>query len=431
VARLAAATEQAAGRTTEQLDAELIQVRAELAACRAAAAELPSLERRLADLDQEATALTARLAAEQAELAGTRLRAAELGGTVQRLSAELAELIDEPGQRLEDVIAAHEALRTRLSLARAAVEEESRCAERHRESRQRLDDAASAAGFATTADALAAVLDEAALDALEARVRDRERREHHVATVLADPEVAAAGDAPDLDRLTVEHEAAGHAHTERAGELRVAEDALTRLATRSRELDAALQEWAPVRAEHALVRSLAELVEGKGADNSRQMRLSAYVLASRLGQVVAAANERLARMMDQRYVLEHTDQRAVGDRRGGLSLAVRDQWTDERRDPVTLSGGETFVVSLALALGLADVVTAESGGTRIDTLFVDEGFGSLDADTLEQVMDTLDQLREGGRAVGLVSHVAEMRHRVPAQLRVVKGRAGSRLQQAC
>jgi exonuclease SbcC len=161
------------------------------------------------------------------------------------------------------------------------------------------------------------------------------------------------------------------------------------------------------------------------------MRLSAYVLASRLGQVVAAANERLARMMDQRYVLEHTDQRAVGDRRGGLSLAVRDQWTDERRDPVTLSGGETFVVSLALALGLADVVTAESGGTRIDTLFVDEGFGSLDADTLEQVMDTLDQLREGGRAVGLVSHVAEMRHRVPAQLRVVKGRAGSRLQQAC
>jgi exonuclease SbcC len=431
VARLAAATEQAAGRTTEQLDAELTQVRAELAACRAAAAELPSLERRLADLDQEATALTARLAAEQAELAGTRLRAAELGGTVQRLSAELAELIDEPGQRLEDVIAAHEALRTRLSLARAAVEEESRCAERHRESRQRLDDAASAAGFATTADALAAVLDEAALDALEARVRDRERREHHVATVLADPEVAAAGDAPDLDRLTVEHEAAGHAHTERAGELRVAEDALTRLATRSRELDAALQEWAPVRAEHALVRSLAELVEGKGADNSRQMRLSAYVLASRLGQVVAAANERLARMMDQRYVLEHTDQRAVGDRRGGLSLAVRDQWTDERRDPVTLSGGETFVVSLALALGLADVVTAESGGTRIDTLFVDEGFGSLDADTLEQVMDTLDQLREGGRAVGLVSHVAEMRHRVPAQLRVVKGRAGSRLQQAC
>jgi exonuclease SbcC len=74
-------------------------------------------------------------------------------------------------------------------------------------------------------------------------------------------------------------------------------------------------------------------------------------------------------------------------------------------------------------------VTAESGGTRIDTLFVDEGFGSLDADTLEQVMDTLDQLREGGRVVGVVSHVTEMRHRIPTQLRVVKGRRGSHLSQ--
>jgi exonuclease SbcC len=147
--------------------------------------------------------------------------------------------------------------------------------------------------------------------------------------------------------------------------------------------------------------------------------------------VVAAANERLVRMTDGRYVLEHTAERGVGERRGGLSLLVADQWTDERRDPVTLSGGETFVVSLALALGLADVVTAESGGTHIDTLFVDEGFGSLDADTLEQVMDTLDQLREGGRVVGVVSHVADMRDRIPTQLRVLKGRAGSRLEHVC
>jgi exonuclease SbcC len=77
------------------------------------------------------------------------------------------------------------------------------------------------------------------------------------------------------------------------------------------------------------------------------------------------------------------------------------------------------------------VVTAESGGTRLDTLFVDEGFGSLDADTLVQVMDTLDQLREGGRVVGVVSHVADMRDRIPTQLRVLKGRAGSRLEHAC
>jgi exonuclease SbcC len=102
-----------------------------------------------------------------------------------------------------------------------------------------------------------------------------------------------------------------------------------------------------------------------------------------------------------------------------------DQWTGDVRDPSTLSGGETFVVSLALALGLADVVTTESGGTEIQTLFVDEGFGTLDADTLDDVMDRLDALRAGGRAVGVVSHVSELRNRIPTQLHVEKTRTGS------
>ncbi len=120
-------------------------------------------------------------------------------------------------------------------------------------------------------------------------------------------------------------------------------------------------------------------------------------------------------------------QRGAGETRGGLSLRVRDDWSGEARDPATLSGGETFVVSLALALGLADVITAEAGGAELDTLFVDEGFGSLDAETLEDVMDVLDSLREGGRVVGVVSHVAEMRDRIPTQLRVHKSRSGSSL----
>ena len=159
------------------------------------------------------------------------------------------------------------------------------------------------------------------------------------------------------------------------------------------------------------------------------MRLSAYVLAYRLTQVVEAANARLGRMSDRRYSLEHTGRRGAGETRGGLSLRVRDDWSGESRDPVTLSGGETFVVSLALALGLADVITEEAGGTDLETLFVDEGFGSLDQDTLEDVLATLDGLRSGGRVVGVVSHVAEMRDRIPAQVRLVKSPAGSRLTQ--
>ncbi len=152
------------------------------------------------------------------------------------------------------------------------------------------------------------------------------------------------------------------------------------------------------------------------------------MLAARLEEVAAAANERLERMLDGRYSLTHADDGAQGNRRGGLDLRVVDTWTGGGRAPSSLSGGETFVVSLALALGLADVVTAEAGGARLETLFVDEGFGSLDDEgTLETVLAELDKLRDGGRVVGIVSHVAELRHRILAQIRVEKGRAGSYL----
>ncbi len=160
------------------------------------------------------------------------------------------------------------------------------------------------------------------------------------------------------------------------------------------------------------------------------MRLSAYVLAARLEQVVSAANDRLMRMSSGRYTLQHSVARGVGDRRGGLGLQVHDGWTGDSRDPATLSGGETFFTSLALALGLSDVVGHEVGGTEIGTLFVDEGFGSLDPDTLDEVMDVLDQLRSGGRAVGLVSHVGDLRARVPTQVHVAKARHGSTLRSA-
>jgi DNA repair protein SbcC/Rad50 len=153
------------------------------------------------------------------------------------------------------------------------------------------------------------------------------------------------------------------------------------------------------------------------------------VLAARLEEVAAAATVRLERMSNGRFQLVHTDERARRERRAGLELRVVDGWTGQQRPPATLSGGETFLASLALALGLADVVAAEAGGSRLETLFVDEGFGSLDERTLDEVLDVLDALREGGRTVGIVSHVAELRQRIPARVRVVKGRGGSHVEQ--
>ncbi|MDR3360309.1 MAG: hypothetical protein LBO20_06625 [Bifidobacteriaceae bacterium] len=124
-------------------------------------------------------------------------------------------------------------------------------------------------------------------------------------------------------------------------------------------------------------------------------------------------------MSSGRYQLERSDTKeAVRQRRTGLALRVRDNHTGEARDPRTLSGGETFYVSLALALGLADQVSAEAGGVGLETLFVDEGFGSLDAESLEAVLAQLARLRDGGRVVGLVSHVEALKQAIPERIEV-------------
>ncbi|MYW07004.1 SMC family ATPase, partial [Streptomyces sp. SID2563] len=206
--------------------------------------------------------------------------------------------------------------------------------------------------------------------------------------------------------------------------LDAARERRTELARLSRRVADEVRGLGPVREEYERVARLAGLTAGTSADNARKMRLESYVLAARLEQVAAAATARLQRMSSGRYQLVHSDAR-TGGRRAGLGLHVIDAWTGRERDTATLSGGETFFASLALALGLADVVTDEAGGVRLDTLFIDEGFGSLDDQTLDEVLDVLDSLRERDRSVGIVSHVADLRRRIPAQLEVVKERHGS------
>jgi exonuclease SbcC len=155
-----------------------------------------------------------------------------------------------------------------------------------------------------------------------------------------------------------------------------------------------------------------------GTEGQRRVALTTYVLRHWFGQVVAAANVRLSGMSSGRYELRRTDEGRARRDRSGLTLAVIDRHTGEERSPASLSGGETFYTSLALALGLADVVRAEAGGVDLDTLFIDEGFGSLDSGTLDQVMGVIDDLRDRGRVIGIVSHVAELKERVPERLEV-------------
>ena len=176
------------------------------------------------------------------------------------------------------------------------------------------------------------------------------------------------------------------------------------------------------RPARARWRGCADTTSGLGPDNTLRMRLSAYVLAARLERVAELANERLASMGDGRYRLRHSDAPVAGGRRSGLGLPVVDLWTGQVRDTATLSGGESFMASLALALGLADAVREEVGGFDLQTLFVDEGFGSPRRRQPRAGARRPRRPARGRPRVGVVSHVADLRTRIPNQLRVTKRR---------
>jgi exonuclease SbcC len=278
---------------------------------------------------------------------------------------------------------------------------------------------------------VAAALDAPALDELAAAVKEYDDEAAAVADRVDAPDLLAAAmaPAPDLVALSTAEELARADDEAAAARLALCASAAEALAGIDERLRAHLAGTAPLLERSRTLSDLSRCLDGTGGENARRMSLSAYVLAARLEQVAEAASLRLAAMSGGRYTLVHSDEADRGRGRAGLALRVVDGWTGRHRDTATLSGGESFYTSLALALGLADVVTAEAGGACVETLFVDEGFGSLDDETLEEVMDVLDGLRAGGRAVGLVSHVPELRVRIPSRLEVVKTRTGSRLRQ--
>ena len=186
-------------------------------------------------------------------------------------------------------------------------------------------------------------------------------------------------------------------------------------------LDVAMGE---ARNEVEFLSRLNDLANG-GEQGFKNVTFERYVLGAILDEVVYAANLRLQKMSRSRYSLERSDYTGGGRGKQGLDLAVMDAFTGQSRPANTLSGGETFLASMALALGLADVIQSYAGGIHMDTMFIDEGFGTLDPDTLELAMETLVQLQSSGRLIGMISHVPELKTRIPAHLEVTRGDDGS------
>ncbi|MCT9929354.1 AAA family ATPase [Planotetraspora sp. A-T 1434] len=431
LAGLLAERDRLAGDAADLADAERSLRRAEQTAARE-----PGLVQAAARLTAELEELTGRARQIEIEAARTRARRERLAADEERLAA----LVDgargaDPSlaARLDRLLDEAELMRDAAEATRTAATAD----REHEEALERAADAAAEAGFpgpgrAGLDRAGAAVRSAADREAMAGRLRFLDTERATADRLLADPELAAAAaePAPDLAGLQLDHDRAEREHATRTSARDRARDRLDQLTGLAAELDAAVRRYRPAEERHRLARRLAELTGGTSTDNEWHMRLSSFVLGERLRQVVEAANERLDHMSAGRYRLQHDMRKAAGDRArsgGGLGLRVLDGWTGVDRDPASLSGGESFITSLALALGLADVVTTEAGGAEIGSLFVDEGFSTLDDETLDDVLDILDGLREGGRAVGIVSHVAELRVRIPAQLKVVKGRSGSTL----
>ena len=184
------------------------------------------------------------------------------------------------------------------------------------------------------------------------------------------------------------------------------------------------QAMGEAREEITFLSRLNDLANG-GEQGFKNVTFERYVLGAILDEVVYAANLRLQKMSRSRYSLERSDYTGGGRGKQGLDLAVMDAFTGQSRPANTLSGGETFLASMALALGLADVIQSYAGGIHMDTMFIDEGFGTLDPDTLELAMETLVQLQSSGRLIGMISHVPELKTRIPAHLEVTRGDDGS------
>jgi exonuclease SbcC len=404
-----------AERAVEALVAEHEALVAEQEAASVAARQLGRVR---AELDR----LAARHDTLQAESAALEVDVATARATSETAEAAVAALDDEVGALDPEALVERGHHLAAASLAVDRHRQAASAVVAARGARDRtattLAEALSASGFDDQQSALDAVVAPSELARLERQVTEHAAavvEVHGGLATLAD--VDLPDDRPDAEGL--EAVAAELRSDEARARSRVQE-----LLTRGSLSQAAILEARRVHDTAAGLRDLRErtervaaLCDGKGPG---RIGLETWVLAGELEQVTAAANVHLARMTAGRYQLERTDDAGHRAKQAGLELRVLDSHTGRARPPATLSGGEQFQASLALALGLADVVSAGgvASGRRVEALFVDEGFGSLDPEALDQAVDALHQIRAAGRMVGVITHVDAMKQQLPTGIEV-------------
>ena len=424
------AADAAARAARERLEAADRAIAAESSRAREAAAARSEYERRRKVLDAAAAAVSAAVSECSAAEASADEASSGSGG-------------DDPGPLLEALRLRREAAASERATLQADIDgwrrRKGEAVARASETAGRLERAAAAlaeaeaaasralaeAGFETEEAWSAACMPPAELAAARERVRARAAAESSSAARCKAAERSVAGSSrPDLAAAEAGRAAADEAYAAARARLEAA-------AAAERELAAALDELSAVRAERQALRergdrlvALSALLNGNVG--GRHVSFKIFTLAGYFAMVVERASARLREMSDGRYDMRVADDRSGGRGFVGLDLSVLDSFTGVARPASSLSGGEKFLASISLALGLSDVIVERAGGVALDSIFIDEGFGSLDDETLDRAMEALDRVR-GERVIGIVSHVAELRSRVPARVEVIKTSSGSSL----
>lgn len=360
----------------------------------------------------------------------------ECGASPDADCAQLTARISMLYARQREITAALEGARTRhtntksaKNAAETAIHDGEKRSEVLADERIQLEGAYAGSlsenGFENEEGFLAAQLQEPVLKAMRAQVKSYQERLASAAASVETLKAQVDGKSyTDIDRLKAEYDE----KAEKLARLRERDKKLSRAVETNesilgnmkklcRQLEAAQKEW-------SVVNEVYELVSGQLANKSK-ISFEAYIQQYYFKRVIAAANLRLTSLTEGMFTLRCRNE--AGDKRsqGGLGLDVLDRCTGEWRDVSTLSGGESFMASLSLALGLADTVQAGSGGVRLDSMFIDEGFGTLDENTLKLTVDMLAKLADGKRLVGIISHVSELKNRIDSKIIVTKTLTGS------
>ena len=371
----------------------------------------------------EVDSSSARATCEEAK--ARRAAAEEAFATCERELADSVRVRDELARAREDAAKAAESLGDARSTAQSILEESRLSAERvaHLTADLEYASLAEAQGEARRLREAAAGL-KASRDAAEAAVRNNAAALRTQGELLKAAENRIAS-IPQVDTEATQRQMEGY--TERARQLKAeAEQLKTRIdANRSclDGLESALLKAGDIEERYGRVKLLADAATGNLVGRQK-IRFEAYVQAIYFDKVIDAANERLKMLTNGQFELvRHSE--GTGNAKAGLGLYVVDSFTGRARDASSLSGGESFQASLCLALGLSDIVQAHAGGIEFDTMFVDEGFGSLDQSALGNAVSLLSDLSGGSKLVGIISHVEDLKANIPKKVVVTKTRAGS------